>query len=94
MPYITEDKRRTLDTAIIQVLDALRQIQCDDPEASLEGTLNYLFTTIILKSYTRNNYDEHNRIIGLLECIKSEYYRRRVTPYEAQKAFDNGDVYE
>lgn len=93
MPYITEEKRKTLDNAIHQVMDALRQIECDDPEASFEGTLNYLFTTIILKSYTLNNYDEHNRVVGLLECVKAEYYRRRVAPYEMQKCYENSDVY-
>lgn len=94
MPYIVEDKRRVLEPAIHQVQDALRQIQCDDPEGSFEGVLNYLFTTIILRSYTRNNYDEHNRVMGLLDCVKTEYYARRVTPYEKQKAYENGDVYQ
>jgi hypothetical protein len=93
MPYISQDKRAMLEPALAKVFDALRQIQCDFPDDSFEGTMNYLFTTLLVRSYTLNNYDEHNRVIGLLDCVKNEYYQRRVVPYERQKSFDNGDVY-
>ncbi len=93
MPYISQDKRAMLEPALTKIFDALRQIQCDFPDDSFEGTMNYLFTTLLVRLYTLNNYDEHNRVIGLLDCVKNEYYRRRVTPYERNKAVENGDVY-
>ena len=34
----------------------------------------------------------YNRSMGVLECIKSEWYRRQVGPYEDKKIRENGDV--
>jgi len=31
--------------------------------------------------------------MGVLECIKQEFYRRAVAPYEDKKKEENGDVY-
>lgn len=32
--------------------------------------------------------------MGVLECVKQEYYRRVAIPYEDQAKERNGDVYE
>ena len=39
-------------------------------------------------------YSKINAIIGILECIKLELYRRVAAPYEDVKAAENGDVPE
>lgn len=60
------------------------------------GELNWLFTEIA-KSYWEYNPHEYrtlNTIIGAFECAKQEFYRRVVVPYEEQKRFENGDVYD
>jgi len=56
-----------------------------------EGQLNYFITSILHNVYSPK-YFEYNRAIGLLECIKQEYYRKVVAPYEDIKIEENGDV--
>ena len=38
-------------------------------------------------------YTDLNEVIGVLECVKQEFYRRVVVPYEDRKMAENGDVY-
>jgi len=30
--------------------------------------------------------------MGVLECVKQEFYRRRAVPYEEEKIEENGDI--
>jgi hypothetical protein len=57
------------------------------------GDLNYLITKLCLK-YLGNkpNYQRYNEVMGVLECSKLEFYRRRVSPYEDEKIKTSGDV--
>jgi len=93
MPYIKQEKRDVLDQAIADVANALRQLESDDPDNNFEGNMNYVISSLIAKSY-KISYRDINDVIGMLECVKQEYYRRVAVPYETQKAFDNGDVYD
>lgn len=84
MPYITDDKREEL------ISDTVSR----NPE--IPGELNYVISTIIdqyLLDYGVD-YTIINEVIGVLECAKLELYRRVAAPYEDQKCFDNGDVYQ
>jgi len=58
------------------------------------GDVNYVITSV-LKGLTKDNlcYETINKLVGVLECAKLEYYRRVATPYEQQKISENGDVY-
>ena len=92
MPYIDPEKRRHID---------------NDYPPENAGELNYLLTTIILDYLASkaefkkdgivhiqyNTYAHYNEVIGVLECIKQELYRRRIMPYEDKKKEKNGDVY-
>lgn len=93
MPYIKPDKRAVLDSAINAVVDGLRQLESDDETNNFEGNVNYIFSTIIAKCYDVS-YRSINDVVGVLTCVKDEYYARVAIPYEKQKAFENGDVYE
>lgn len=92
MPYIKQDKRDALDSVVTNLVDVLRQLEADDPENNFEGNVNYAVTKIIDACY-RRSYRDINNVVGVLECIKQEYYRRVAGPYENQKSFENGDVY-
>ena len=94
MPYIKQEKRDQLEHALHEAHNALVGMELDDPENNMEGNLNYFITSLLNKVYTTPSYREINDAIGLLECVKLEYYRRKAAPYENQKVFDNGDVYE
>lgn len=93
MPYIAPEKRTSLDLAIKEVTNALAKLEMDEETNNFEGNLNYVISSIINKSYAVS-YRDINDVIGVLECVKLEYYRRVAAPYEDQKAFDNGDVYD
>jgi len=60
------------------------------------GELNYVISKLIDQYITENemNYELLNSIIGVLECCKSEIYRRIITVYEENKIDINGDVFE
>jgi hypothetical protein len=86
MPYITEERREFLDECIpIGLFNRREQI----------GELNYFFTKVLLDymSNVKESYSIHNEIIGLLESIKQEWYRRSTSSYEDIKIQANGDVY-
>lgn len=86
MPYIKLAGRNRLDPL-------LRQLAQTMPADA--GELNYLITRII-DTYIQVkglNYSNLNEVIGVVECVKQEYYRRIAIPYEDGKIRDNGDVY-
>jgi hypothetical protein len=39
------------------------------------------------------SYKSINDVIGVLECVKQEFYRRIAVPYEDKKIEQNGDIY-
>jgi hypothetical protein len=88
MPYIEKKLRERLDYRINDLLKDL-----DLSQGISDGEANYVITRIIDSIYTHWGYLEFERAIGLLECIKQEYYRRRVAPYEDKKCAENGDVF-
>lgn len=94
MPYIKTEKREVLNPSINELLNALRELESDDPENSMAGNLNYVFTRLLDRAYTAPRYDDINEAVGVLECCKLELYRRLAVPYENQKAHDNGDAYD
>lgn len=92
MPYIAQSKRDLLEQPIEAVRDALRQLESDGPENNFEGNMNYIISTLIDRCY-KVSYRDINDVVGMLDCVKQEYYRRVAIPYENQKIHDNGDVY-
>jgi hypothetical protein len=59
------------------------------------GELNYYISTLIDNFIDKKgkSYSTINEVIGALECIKLELYRRVAVPYEDIKMQQNGDVY-
>ena len=84
MPYIPEDERHTLGR-----LGWTLGVASVGP-----GQLNFVFTNVILAYLGSDpHYKDFNEVIGVLECVKLELYRRMIAPYEDQKCAENGDVY-
>jgi len=80
MPYLRQTIRNEIDNKSMY------------PESA--GDLNYKIHTVI-GDYVRDNgesYATYNEIIGALECIKMELYRRGVSEYEDKKILENGDI--
>lgn len=80
MPYITEERRRILNHGGV---------------IETAGDLNYVLTSVVFDWLMQRpeSYDSYNTVIGVLESMKLEIYRRTVAPYENMKAADNGDVF-
>ena len=88
MPHIDQKQRAQLDPAIHLLARALRA--CTD----LDGPLNYAITMLLLSSLPDNyRYSHLSDALKALEMAKLEFYRKRVAPYEDEKAEENGDVY-
>jgi hypothetical protein len=86
IPYITQNRRE-------EILPHIQKFWADCPIVE-EGEMNYIITKL-LEYYRAGHYKYSlfNKIIGLLECIKLEYYRRMLGMYEDTKKEENGDVY-
>jgi hypothetical protein len=58
------------------------------------GELNY-YIHMLLEKYVLQvgeSYQTYNDILGALEGVKLELYRRRVANYEEKKISENGDI--
>lgn len=86
MPYIKKEDR----TRYKKVIEDIEKI-----DIYTVGELNYLITSIcdIYLNQVDESYKAHNDIIGVLNCVEEEWYRRKVVPYEDKKLKENGDVY-
>ncbi len=87
MPYIEPVDRAWLDP----VIDAM--LRTVSSGGVTVGELNYIITRVLnVWLGAVSNYRDYNAVIGVVECVKLELYRRRVTPYEDGKIAQNGDV--
>lgn len=87
MPYIEKQNRRKYK----EYLNNIGLI------TENEGELNYVITKIILAFLSKKGmprYSDYNKVLGVLESVKQELYRREVVPYEKTKKEKNGDVYK
>lgn len=87
MPYVKQEIRDQYDSLIHE----LSQKLCGMPI----GNMNYVLTKLIELRWENeeNSYFTINEIMGVLECVKQEFYRRIAEPYEDKKIKENGDVY-
>ena len=85
MPYIEPERRTNLDE-MIHALSA-RIVR--------PGELNYTITKLIHKHVTwhgKVTYDILNEVVGVLEGVKQEFYRKVMVPFEDEKIRINGDI--
>lgn len=83
MPYIEQNKRPLIDAAVDTLVLAIGS----------PGELNYAITTLLLKIVGAPSYQKYNDVIGVLECVKLELYRRVVSIFEDGKKDVNGDCF-
>lgn len=83
MPYIDQESRKRFDPHIEALVDQKVTV----------GELNYIISKMIWTLWNRKrSYTLANNLIGVLECVKAEFYRRFLSPYEDIKIQENGDV--
>lgn len=78
MPYIRIDHR----------------IHAITKRPSTAGELNYSIHKLIhaYLEHEKPGYEAYNKVLGVLEAVKQEFYRRKVAPYEDKKIKENGDI--
>jgi len=86
LPYIPKEERKRYDDLINELVSRL-----PSDITQIDGHLNYIITRI-LKIVYKPRYFNYNRAIGLLECVKQEFYRVVVSPYEERKRREAGDA--
>lgn len=89
MPYIRRELREQLDPAIETVKSAIGRL----PAGDADGIMNYAITKILTGIYGRR-YSAYMAMVGTLEAVKLELYRKLAAPYEDRKAIENGEVYD
>ena len=92
MPYIKQEKRDVLDPAIDELLNALRELESDDPNNNMEGNLNYAITRLLKRCYKGAGYRGINDAMGMMFSCALEFYRKDAGPYEDTKEEANGKV--
>ena len=92
MPYIKPERR----PEVLSYSDNRTGIEVKVRDLMGPGELNFALTSIILdyiEGLKPMSYSKINEVIGVLECVKLEFYRRAAAPYEDIKIKENGDVY-
>ena len=92
MPYIVPEKREKLDPVVEDLINTLRELESDDPMNNSQANISYVISRLLDRMYPPS-YQEIINPLGMLFAAALEHYRRVAAPYENQKAFDNGDVY-
>ena len=64
------------------------------PDDKRAGVLNYIISKL-LHEYLGSDarYVNYNEAMGILACVQSELYRRRIAVYEEDKCKLEGDVF-
>lgn len=84
MPYIKQEQRPPIDELVDQLADLV---------SYNTGSLNYAITRLIHKKWEELPcYAELNRLLGVLECVKHEFYRTMGALHESRKMSENGPV--
>lgn len=85
MPYINKDLRGAFDRNINELISKLVVTE--------PGEINYVISRIIWGLFkTTRRYGAANALLGVLEAVKLEFYRRCVAPYEDEVKAKNGDL--
>jgi hypothetical protein len=91
MPYITRESRSTKEMS--NFFGGIPRFDNAKP-----GDLNFMISSladfyIADKNNQKPSYTLINEVIGVLECVKLELYRRIAASYEDEKLKENGEVY-
>lgn len=93
MPYINKNLRSFIGDDLNKLLDCIEHDAENSVNNTNVGNLNYIITSICLSACKEHiSYASYNSIIGVLECVKLEFYRRLVSKYEDSKIKMNGDI--
>ena len=85
IPYIKKYRRNAFDPLI-------RELASQVGSEGRLGEANYIITKFLLKVFN-HRYAEFAQMLGTLEAVKLEIFRRVVAKYEDKKCELEGDVF-
>jgi hypothetical protein len=88
MPYIKPEDRERFEELIKNATETF------NGDFTLKvGDLNYFVSSLIWNIFKHDpSYTHGNNLIGVLECVKQEFYRRQLAVLEDRKIKENGDI--
>jgi hypothetical protein len=94
MPYIKKEERPRYDELIEQITTALvEKLPAENGKGFSEGDLNYVISSIVWNLFDKKpSYSVGNKLVGVIDCVKQEFYRRKLAPYEDGAIERNGDI--
>lgn len=92
MPYIKKEERYVYDPQIDVLIEKLTNYGANTPPTV--GHVNYVISKLVWGIFRKNgpSYTLGNNLVGVLECVKQEFYRRPLSEYEEDKIKENGDL--
>lgn len=91
MPYIPQKNREFYNKEIDALVQKLTNYASKD--YLVVGELNYVISSIIWRLFdAKPSYSRSNDLVGCLECVKQEFVRRKLNPYEDKKIASEGDL--
>ncbi len=92
MPYIKREEREVYDPQIEALIEQLTHFGENKPPAV--GHVNYVISKLIWGIFEKlgPSYTLGNNLVGVVECVKQEFYRRQLAEYEDEKIKENGDI--
>lgn len=94
MPYIPNKRREVLDQYVNGLADYIKETNL---ESSWLGDTNYVITRLLMRlvqTFGPMRYWMAVSLLGTLEAVKIEIFRRAIGPYENKQQEINGDVPE
>ncbi|MDI6733277.1 MAG: hypothetical protein QME51_04510 [Planctomycetota bacterium] len=88
MPYIDKNNRKNLAPELNALIKKLKTT----PDEKVDGCLNYCISVMLKELYSAS-YFNYNRMMGVINCVNQEIYRRLVSKYEDEKITEKGDIF-
>ena len=90
MPYIKNEDREKFKYVLSEAVAVLQNNGCSEVKS---GELNYVISSMVWSLFdSKPSYTNGNMLVGVLECVKQEFLRRRLNDYENEKIKENGDI--
>jgi hypothetical protein len=87
MPYIKQEYRELIEKQLDEIFQKVMRVPSEDRA----GILTYVIYKLFLDLRV-NRYADFAVLMGILDCVGKEFYRRVIAPHEDEAAQRNGDV--
>lgn len=87
MPYVKSEYRELVEKQLNEMFHKIMRV----PREDRAGVLTYVIYKLFIDLHA-NRYSDFAILMGVLDCVGKEFYRRVIAPHEDEAAQRNGDV--